>query len=408
MYPTLPGMGRPGNCAWESISKSALLPFRLWGIAATIAIVVLCGMIGTSAPADDAAIPLEKEILAGQELLYHGHFDEALNHFTALSTAFPQDPKPSFFLALTYRWLTRIDPESKSFQEYFEQTARNTIALAQTILQKEPRNGEVLLYIGAMYGYRAEYWYFLKNRWNSAYNDGIRMREYLDKVNDVPPLYTIDVQLGYGLYNYYADVYRKKIGWWKFLTSIPKGDKEQGIAQILKVRDQGTYLQVEAGYFLAEIYKRDDDYRDRAIPLCETLQATYPNHPYFHIFLAGLYHTRQDWRNSRQTAQAILAQAHTSPYYSNYIVYQAKYLIGESSFYLGDHQTALQYFDDIIAAHPSNPDYLLPWSHLRRGTIYNLTERKADAVSEYQQVLKLDDILNVHDLARAFLKNTQQ
>ena len=79
--------------------------------------------------------------------------------------------------------------------------------------------------------------------------------------------------------------------------------------------------------------------------------------------------------------------------------------MGESSFYLGEHEEALRQFDAIITAKPTKPSYLLPWSHLRRGTIYNLSGKKAEAATEYRQVLALDDTLHVHDLARAFLKN---
>ena len=75
----------------------------------------------------------------------------------------------------------------------------------------------------------------------------------------------------------------------------------------------------------------------------------------------------------------IVAQSEEHPYYSDYLVFQAKYLIGESSFFLGQYEEALTLFDEIISAEPLYPSYLLPWSHLRRGTIYNLTEQKEKA-----------------------------
>ncbi len=398
---------------------------RLCGSHIKIFIILACCFIGagvfggasyqaaattkiSAAAQTSATASLKAQIIAGQELLYHGRFDDALVLAATLKTNFPQDTRPAFLQTLIYRWLTRIEPDSAARQKQFEQSVRATIELAHDTLRHDPGNVNALLVLAASYGYRAEYYQFQKDRWNKAYDDAVRMQEYLEHAKDAEVSGNIDIQLGFGLYNYYAYVYRKKIGWWKFLVSLPKGDKKKGLAQIATVREQGTHLRVEAWYFLTEIYKRDDDYRDQAIPEAEALHLAYPEQPYFHIFLAGLYHARQDWRNSLQTAQSVLEQAGTSPYYSHYIVYQATYLIGESSFYLGKYDDALTAFNAIITAQPSNPPYLLPWAYLRRGTIYNLSDRKADAVAEYQQVLKLDDALNVHDLARGFLKNMQQ
>jgi hypothetical protein len=353
------------------------------------------------------ATSIETQILKGQEALYHARFDEALSISSTLITAFPEDPRPYLLQALTYRWLSRIDPDSETFQTQFEQTVKKTIKVATALQNHQPNHVNALLTLAAAYGYRAEYYQFQKNRWSKAYDDGVRMQEYLEKAKDLQLSEDIDIQLGLGLYNYYAYVYRKKIGWWNFLVSLPKGDKAKGIAQINTVREQGIYLRVEAWYFLTEIYKHDDDYRDLAVPTTEALHQAYPEHPYFHIFLAGLYHSRQDWRSSLRTAQAVLEAAQISSYYSDYIIYQAHYLVGESAYYTGQNQEALQHFNVIIAEHPSKPAYLLPWAHLRRGTIYKLSEKNTEAVTEYQQVLKLDNVLNVHELARSFLKSMQ-
>jgi tetratricopeptide (TPR) repeat protein len=358
-------------------------------------------------PAVWANDQVHTQILSAQEALYNGNFEDALQLFTSLTQAYPNDPKGYFFVALTYRWLTRIDPESSYYQKQFEQASETAIRIAKSLLDKDDTHVEAILYLAATYGYRAEYYNFLKNRWDKAYDDGIKMREYLGKAEKFSLSDNIDVQLGYGLYNYYAYVYRKKIGWWRFLLSLPKGDKEKGIELLQTVRKKGVYLKVEAWYFLIDIYKKEEgDSMAKAISLCEQLHRTYPSHPYFHIFLAGLYHKHLDWKNSIRTATEILEQSKTNPYYSSdFIVYQAKYLIGESSFYIGKYQEALRQFDEIIGVNPSHPSYLVPWSHLRRGTIYDLTGKKDEAAVEYQLVLKMENVLHVHNLAEGLLKN---
>ena len=380
-------------------------------LAQALLLALLClggGYRAEAAPAANAADDLQRQILAGQDALYQGDFTAALQTFTALTQAHPTDPKGYFFLALTYRWLTRVDPEAAAYQQQFEQTAATTIRLAQSLLAEEGQQVEALLYLAAIYGYRAEYYNFAKERWSKAYDDGVKMREYLEKAAKLSAADNLDVQLGYGLYNYYAYFYREKIGWWRFLLSLPKGDKQKGLAQIRLVREKGTYLKVEAWYFLVEIYKKDKELAAQAVPLCEELHQAYPAHPFFHIFLAGLYHQHRDWQKSRQTGLEILARAETNPAYaSDFIRYQARYLIGESSFYLGQYPEALQQFDAIAAARPSQPAYLVPWAHLRRGAIYDLTGKKREAAAEYKLVLASEDVFKVHEMAEGLLKVQQ-
>jgi hypothetical protein len=355
-----------------------------------------------------AEATLRRQILAGQDALYRGEFDQALTRFTAITDAYPRDPRGYFLIALTYRWLTRIDPDADRYQEQFEQAAAAAIDVAEARLDRDDRDLDALLSLAAVHGYRAEYYNFLKNRWSKAYDDAVKMRKYLKKARDrVDPELSIDIRLGFGLYNYYAYVYRKKIGWWRFALSLPKGDKQKGLEQLHQVKEHGTYFRVEAWYFLIEICRKDSDCRDQALPLCQALHQTYPKQLYFHVLLAGIYHRQGDWQNSMLTAENILKQAQHNPYASDFIIYQAKYLIGESAFKIGDHTAALQHFNDIIKARPESPEYLLPWSHLRRGTIYAINGQRDKAVAEYELVLTMKDTYNVHDVARGLLQHQQ-
>ena len=383
-----------------------------WGhLSRIVGVIGLLGLISlifyvtpaTAAETDE----IYQKILTGQDALYRGQFDVALKLFNALIQDYPEDPKGYFFLALTYRWLTRIDPGSTTYQRQFEKAAAKSIVVAKALLKKDQNHVEAILYLAASYGYRAEYYNFLKHNWSKAYDNGVKMREYLEKAKKFSQT-MIDVQLGFGLYNYYAYLYRKKIGWWRFLLSLPEGDREKGLELLETVRQKGLYAKVEAWYFLIDIYKESREERKKATVLCEELHRTYPHHPFFHTLLAGIYHKNRDWKNSIRTARDILVQAQSNVYYTDYLVYQAKYLIAEGSFFMGQYEEALLIFDEIIASQPQYPSYLLPWSHLRRGTIYNLIGQKEKAVNEYKLVLKMKNVHQVHELAKGLLKNQQK
>ncbi|PIE33857.1 hypothetical protein CSA56_10115 [candidate division KSB3 bacterium] len=378
---------------------------------AGILLLAVQGVKGTSAV--EVAIPTTKaecvhlKILEGLDALYNGNFPDARRIFTEVTQHFPNDARGYFFLALTYRWLTRIDPDSETYQELFEITIEQSIQLCKTLIETNQNHADATLYLAASYGYRAEYYNFLKHNWKKAYDDGVKMRDYLEKANKFHGA-NIDIQLGYALYNYYAYLYRDQIGWWRFLLSLPKGDKEKGIETLTRLRRDGVYTNIEAWYFLIEIYKDEHATKEQAIALSEELHRTYPNNPFFHTLLAGVYHKFHDWENSLRVSREIVKQAHEQSYYSDYLVFQAKYLIGESLFFIGDYKNALTMFDEIIRSHPEKPRYLLPWSHLRRGTIYNITKRKKQAREELQVVLKMKDVLDVHKLAKALLKAVKE
>ena len=382
---------------------------KIFRLNQIVSVLLFASILCSGSSQVNAADVIRQDILTAQETLYRGDFDQAFELFSAITQKYPDDPKGYFFLALTYRWLTRIDPGSTRYQEDFERAVERSITKARALMKEEPDNVEAILYLAASYGYRSEYYNFLKRSWNKAYNDGVKMREYLEKAEKFPQS-TIDVQLGYGLYNYYAYLYREKIGWWRFLLSLPKGKKEKGLRLLEQVKAEGIYAKIEAWYFLIEIYKdeKEQDAQARARMLSEELHQKYPHNPFFHTLLAGIYHKQHNWQRSIETARAILSQARSHQYYSEYLLYQAKYLIGESSFFLGKYEEALRAFDEIIAYQPRQPTYLLPWAHLRRGTIYSLTGQQEQAAAEYHLVLEMENVHNVHDLAEGLLERQQK
>lgn len=364
-------------------------------------------MVTVAVPSSEAE-QVHKTILDGMQAMYHGKFLEARKVFTDLTQEYPDDPRGYFLLTLTYRWLTRIDPGSSTYQNLFEEAAARSIDVCKSLIDTNKNHADATFYLAASYGYRAEYNNFLKHSWSKAYDDGVKMREYLEKAKRFPEI-SRDIELGYALYNYYAYLYRDKIGWWRFLLSLPKGDKQEGIEALEELRHRGVYTQVEAWYFLIEIYKDEKETKELAISLNEQLHHAYPENPFFHTLLAGVYHKFHDWQNSKRVGLDIIAQAEEYPFYSDYLVLQAKYLVGESSFFLGDYESALPFFDEIIEIQPEQPRYLLPWSHLRRGTIYNLQkEPEPAAEEEFKKVLKMKDIHNVHELAEQLLKKLKQ
>ena len=95
-----------------------------------------------------------------------------------------------------------------------------------------------------------------RESWLSAADDGREALPLIEHANEVDPK-NIDVQLGFGIYNYYADVLPEKYPVVKpFMIFLPSGDKELGIKQLKNAAKNGKYTKYEAQYFLMTLYYR--------------------------------------------------------------------------------------------------------------------------------------------------------
>ena len=93
-----------------------------------------------------------------------------------------------------------------------------------------------------------------RESWLKAADDGREALPLVTRAGKLDPK-KVDVQLGYGIYNYYAAVLPEKYTMLKaVMLFFPSGDKEKGIKQLEYVSRDGQYAKYEAHYFLMGIY----------------------------------------------------------------------------------------------------------------------------------------------------------
>ena len=100
-----------------------------------------------------------------------------------------------------------------------------------------------------------------------------------------------DAYFGIGLYKYYADVAPAAAKVLRFLLLLPGGDKQEGLAQMLRARNGGRLLQGEADYQLHLIYFWYERQPARALELLRGLQKRYPGNPLFPAQIAEIQDT---------------------------------------------------------------------------------------------------------------------
>jgi len=188
-------------------------------------------------------------VVKGMKQIYNIEFESANNTFRNLITDYPNHPAGKFFIAMIDWWRILLDTSTDQYDESFFKKLENVIYQSDRILEEDPDNVDALFFKGGAIGFRGRL-SSLRDDWLSAADDGriamplVEHAAQLDHKN-------IDVQLGFGIYNYYAAVIPEEYPIVKpLMIFLPSGDKELGIKQLHNIAVNGKYTKYEAQYFL--------------------------------------------------------------------------------------------------------------------------------------------------------------
>jgi hypothetical protein len=152
-------------------------------------------------------------------------------------------------------------------------------------------------------------WHVLRNEKLAAARDGRRIHQALTQALALAPGLD-DAYFGLGMYKYYADVAPAAARILRFLLLLPGGDREEGLAEMLRARDRGQLLQGEADYQIHIVYLWYEQRVDGALELLRGLQAEYPRNP---LFLAQIAQVQDGYQHdvaaSLATWRALLTSA---------------------------------------------------------------------------------------------------
>ncbi len=223
---------------------------------------------------------MEKKIENAIPLIYHCKFDEAECNFDSIKKNYPSAPEGYFFSAMVTYWRILMDRENKQFDEKYFLQIEKTIEVCDKILDTNENDAQAIFYKGGSLGYRGRLEVHRKN-WFSAVSNGrkglsLMLEAYeRDKENT-------DTYLGMGLYQYYAEAIPEEFPIVKpLMWFLPDGDKKQGIDFLTKATRQGKFTNIEATYFLLQIYFRFEKNYEKALPVADKLHNEFPENPMF-------------------------------------------------------------------------------------------------------------------------------
>jgi tetratricopeptide (TPR) repeat protein len=207
-------------------------------------------------------------------------FDDAEKSFRQLIADYPDHPAGRFFLGMIDWWKILVDPDVESYDDLFFQKLEDVIYQCDNILDKKPANVDALFFKGGAIGFRGRLHAF-RESWIKAADDGREALPIVERASNLDPK-NLDVQLGFGIYNYYAAVIPNDFPLMKpLMIFFPKGDKQKGIDQLTNTAMNGKYAKYEARYFLMTLFFSYENNPWKAEEFSKMLTADFPNNPVF-------------------------------------------------------------------------------------------------------------------------------
>jgi tetratricopeptide (TPR) repeat protein len=344
----------------------------------------------------------------GIDEVYNLSFDSARTDFRELVKLKPDHPAGYFFLAMVEWWNILINLDDESRDEHFIRMLERVIDICDKRLDSNENDITALFFKGGSLGFRGRI-HANREDWMKAANDGRLALPIVQKAYKLDPGNT-DILLGTGIYNYYAEVIPEEYPIVKpLMVFFPSGDKKKGLSQLRSSAEKATYANVEASYFLLQIYFNYEKKYNEALKIADRLYRAYPRNVIFHRYLGRCYMMMGMWNEMNQTFRQIVKQAEEKQTgYDAASEREAQYYLGLYAMNMRNLDAALGRFyrcDELSRTiDTKGPSGFMAWANLKIGMVYDLELKREDAISQYKKVLSFKDFQGTHKQAEAYMK----
>jgi hypothetical protein len=260
--------------------------------------------------------------------LYNFKFDRADRQFRSLRRRYPQHPLAYFLLGLSTWWkMIPLAPTDPRYDRQFYAYLDTATTKAHALYKADARNYEACFFLAAAYGFAARL-HAERRDWRKATVSSRRALDYLQQSRPANGL-SSEFELGFGLFDYYAVWIGEKYPWLRpVLFFFPKGNREQGLAELQRAARTAFYAKTEAAFFLLLILpSAREQQAAQALGLARQLATEFPDNSRFQVDYARLCFDQGQWDAAEATCQAILAKNS-----QGYVGYEA--LTGRTAAYI--------------------------------------------------------------------------
>jgi tetratricopeptide (TPR) repeat protein len=352
----------------------------------------------------------DSSVNAGIKQIYNIKFIEAEKTFRSIMADYPEHPAGRFFLAMIDWWKILLDPDNESYDEIFFQKLEDVIYQCDQILDKNPKDVDALFFKGGSIGFRGRLRAF-RESWLKAADDG---REALPIVEEAAALdpNNMDVQLGFGIYNYYAAVIPDENPLIKpLMIFFPDGDKEKGIQQLKNTATNGKFAKYEARYFLMTLYYRYENNSILAEEYSKLLQEDFPDNPVFEKWRGRIAVRKGDYKLVDSIFNDVLNKVDKKMfgYTTPSSIREAAYYVGNNLRSNGQLDSAKIYFQKCIQESQKIDEEGEESGFQVNAYVYlaqmeELLNNKDEAIRLYEKILNIKDFGRSHSIAENSLK----
>jgi tetratricopeptide (TPR) repeat protein len=265
----------------------------------------------------------------GIKEIYNIKFNDAEKTFRKLMADYPAHPAGRFFLAMIDWWKILLDVDNESYDDLFFEKLEDVIYQCDQVLEKDPDNVDALFFKGGAIGSRGRLRAY-RESWIKAADDGREALPIVERAAQLQPA-NVDVQLGFGIYNYYASVIPEQYPMIKpLMIFFPNGDKSRGLEQLTNTAMNGKYAKYEARYFLTTLYYNYENNPQKAAEYAGMLYKDFPDNPVFQRWQGRIAAKRGDYVAASQIFSNILWKGE-----NKYTGYNAKNVTREALYYVG-------------------------------------------------------------------------
>ena len=356
----------------------------------------------------------DSRVNEGIKQIYNIKFTEAEKTFRSVIADYPKHPAGRFFIAMIDWWKILLDPDNESYDEIFFQKLEDVIYQCDQILDKNPKNVDALFFKGGSIGFRGRLRAF-RESWLKAADDGREALPIVEEAASLDPN-NMDVQLGFGIYNYYADVIPSEYPMIKpLMIFFPNGDKEKGIQQLKNTAFNGKFAKYEARYFLMTLYYRYENNSVIADDYSKLLHEDFPDNPVFEKWRGRIAVKRGDYQLVDSIFNSVLNKAEKKMYGYNTpnSIREAAYYIGTNLKNNGYLDSAKVYFQKCIQQsqkidEDGEESGFQVNAYIFLAQIEETMNRKSEAIRLYEKILNLRDYGRSHSIAENSLKNLKK
>ncbi len=351
---------------------------------------------------------LDSLITSGIHQIYSIEFDKAEKTFTTVREEFPEHPAGKFFDAMIIWWRILLDLRSEIYDDLFKDKLELVLDQCDEILDNDEKNVDAVFFKGGALGYRGRL-SALRGDWFDAAADGKDALPLVFYAYDLDSTNT-DVILGFGIYNYFAQVIPETYPPVEpLMIFFPEGNKKKGIEQLEFVGKNGKYAKYEAIYFLMTSLYSFEKNNHKALQYAKILNEEFPDNPRFESYRGRINIRVNDYEEAFRIFSSII-----NKYNLGYTGYTDR-VKREAEYYLGDYynrkdslELAKTHFLNCVSlsrkVDKDKESGFLINTLLYLGKICDIKGEREKAIKYYEDILDIDDYKNSHEKAIRYLK----